>query len=58
MKGYTISFEKNLGWVIELKQSDLPDRQAIVLEGHDAVNEFLQEFGHVYQNSLSHDLSF
>jgi len=58
MKSYTISYETNLGWVIELNQSDLPDRQAIVLEGHDEVNEFLQEFSHVYQNSLSHDWSF
>ena len=58
MKNYTISYEENSGWVIELKQSDLPDRQAIVLEDHEAVNDFLQEFGQVYQNSLSHDWSF
>jgi hypothetical protein len=58
MKDYLISYETNLGWVIELNQSDLSDRPAIVLEDHEQVNEFLQEFGHVYQNSLSHDWSF
>ena len=58
MKRYFITHEPGLGYVFELKESDLADRQAIVFEDHDEVNEFLNEFAHVYENSLSHDWSF
>ncbi len=58
MSRYKISYEKPLHWVIEILKSDIEDREAIVLESHEEVNEFLQEFGHVYQNSISHNWSF
>lgn len=59
VKSYLITYEPGLGYIFEVKQSDLPDRQAIILEDHEAVNDFLQEFGQVYQNSLpSSDWSF
>jgi len=59
MRSYKITYEKDLGWVLELTQSDLDDgRQAIVLEDHEAVNEFLLEFDAAYRNELPPDLFF
>ena len=49
---YRISYEPPLGWVVELKVSDLIDRQAIVLEDEDSAQQFIDELRHAFENSL------
>jgi len=48
---YRVSFERALGWVIEVRQSDLPDREAIVLETEDDIQHLLDELRFAFENS-------
>ena len=53
MKSHTIRYEKPIGWIIELRNSDLEDRQAIVLESWDDVEEFCAQFQEAYANTCA-----
>ena len=52
MKSYKISYDKGLGWVIEVVASDFDGKEAIVLEDREQVAEFLDEFKYVFENSM------
>ena len=58
MKSYGITYENGLGWVLEIRESDFEDRQAVILEDHEAVRDFLYEFDAAYRNELPPDLFF
>lgn len=54
MKTYKITFEKPFALIIELRgESDMPGKQAIILESHQDIQEFLEDFGYVYQDSFT-----
>ena len=41
---WLITYEQGICWIVEIRQSNIQDKCAIVLDDEDAVSEFFSEF--------------
>lgn len=49
---YRVTFDKHLGFVLEIRESDLDGKNAIVLEDQDQLQALFEEFQIAYQNAV------
>jgi hypothetical protein len=50
---YKVTYNRQLGWVLEVTESDLNDQVAVVLQDEDELRTLIDEFGFAYANRMA-----